>query len=107
MAWADMADRVLKTTIATFKTAGTYTRAADPGTPIAIDGVFDKPNRQVDPQTGAAVESVQPSFGIRLADLPAEPESGDGVTVNGVQYQVISVEEDGQGGAKLVLHRQG
>lgn len=104
MSWADMADNVLQTTIGTFKTAGSYTRAAG-GSAIAINGVFDKNEQAVDPQTGAPVDSFQPTFGIRLADLPAEPASGDTIVIATVTYRILASEEDGQGGSRLILNR--
>lgn len=106
MSWADMADRVLKASIQAFKTEATYTRDADPGNPISIDGVFDSAHQLVDPETGAPVDSTAPSLGIRLADLPEEPEPDDEVEIGEVTYFVDTVEEDGQGGAKLILRKK-
>lgn len=110
MAWADMADRALKTAIQTFKTSATYI----PGTgaaQYAVVGVFNKPYEGVDPETGALVTSTHPTFGVRLADLAAIPASGDKVTIAsgfGVgTYRILDSREDGQGGAELTLHREG
>lgn len=101
-----MADGVLKTTISTFKTQATYTRVAN-GATTAVAGVFDNAHQSVDPQTGAQVTSTQPTFGIRLADLLAAPDSGDTVTIGATVYRVIDTQPDGQGGSTLILHRNG
>jgi hypothetical protein len=103
MVWADTVDRALKTAIGAFKSSATYTRALAPSSPIVLNGVFDVPHQSVDPQTGVPVQSTQPRFGIRLADLPAVPASGDQLVRAGVTYRVLEVEEDGQGGAELIL----
>lgn len=103
MSWSTLADRTLKTAISTFKTQGTYTRAAAPGSPFAIDGVFDRPDKSVTPGTDAAVQSTEITFGIRLADMPAAPAAGDAVLIGGVNFRVWECRPDGQGGADLVL----
>src|ERR1051326_7519801 len=98
MSWQETADRVLKSTIQAFKTPGTYTRLAAPGSPISLDGVFSKKSQQVNPETGGPVDSNRPSYGIRRADLPTDPAAGDTVLVSGVNYRIIEVLEDGEGG---------
>jgi hypothetical protein len=103
MSWDTLADLALKAGINTFKTTGTYTRAADPGNPISLRGVFDKVNQVVDAETGAQVDSLQPTFGIRLADLPAAPAKGDTLLIKGQLYNVDYSQEDGEGGSALVL----
>lgn len=107
MAWADLADSVLKTAIATFKTAATYTPINQDLAPAEIEGVFDIPNLSVDPVTGAPVDTFQPTLGVRVADLPAFPEFGDTVEINSKTYRVLEVREDTQGGAILVLNKLG
>ncbi len=107
MAWADLANSVLTTAIATFKTAAVYTPVNQDLAPVNIDGVFDIPNQIVDPNTGAAVDTFQPTFGIRIADLSGPPEFGDRILINAKNYRVIEVREDTQGGATLVLNKQG
>ena len=100
-----MADRTLKVAIQAFKSTATYTRAADPGNPVSIAGVYSAPGESVDPMSGVPIQSTSPTFGIRLADLPAAPSAGDQVLVKGVTYEVFSVDPDGEGGAELKLGR--
>jgi len=107
MAWADLANSVLTTAIATFKTDAIYTPINQDLAPVSIVGVFDIPNLSVDPNTGAPVDSFQPTLGVRVADLPAFPEMGDTVTVNSKVYRVLEAREDTQGGAILILNRLG
>ena len=107
MTWANLADSVLKTAIATFKTAAIYTPLNQGLAPVTISGVFDIPNLSVDPTTGAPVDSFQPTLGVRIADLPAFPEFGDTVTINTKIYRILEAREDTQGGAVLVLNKLG
>lgn len=106
MSWQNLADMALKAGIRTFKTSGVYTRLAAPSDEIEIDGVFDTVHRSVDPETGVPVSSKTPTFGIRLEDLPAAPDAGDQVVIRTVAYEVIESQEDGEGGAKLILVRK-
>lgn len=105
MGWESMADGVLTTTIKTFKLdlQAVYTPLASPGTPVSLNVVWDRPNHNVDPQTGAPVHSTGPQAGIRLADLSFAPMAGDMIAIKGVNYQILDFIEDGQGGAELML----
>lgn len=73
--------------------------------PVAITGVFDAAFERVSLDGGIAVADVQPALGVRLADLPVMPTTGDVFSVAGVPYTVIEVQVDGQGGARLMAHR--
>jgi hypothetical protein len=107
MTWQQTADRTLKTAIQAFKTPGVYTRAAAPGSPISLDGVFSKKSQMVNPETGVSVDSNRPSYGIRRADLPADPLPADTILVSGITYRIIEVNEDGEGGVELILNTVG
>jgi hypothetical protein len=106
MSFSTLARLARKATIGVFKTAGIYTRAADPGNPISLDGVYDERHQVLDPQTSVPVGGYQPTYGIDLGDLPGAPEAGDTVTVAGIVREVLDVQEDGQGGALLILGRR-
>lgn len=104
MSWEDRADLALRAGIQAFKIRAKYIRRADPGSPISISGVWDAPNHDVDPSTGAQINSVSPELGIRLKDLPEYPKAGDKVKVKGKFYAVIEPQDDGQGGCTLILN---
>jgi hypothetical protein len=59
---------------------------------------------EVDPDTGATVQSTQPTLGVDLDDLAQTPGPGDVWQVDGVTYNVIESHPDGQGGAMLIGH---
>ena len=69
-----------------------------------IVGIFDNQYEQVDPDTEQVVAANQPVLGVKLADLPGEPERGDKVQIRGKWYRVIDSQEDGVAGASLLLH---
>lgn len=83
-----------------------------------ILGVFDEGYSELDPlgrgslpgaegfQLGSpgGITAALPVLGIRLADLPFEPEQGDRVVILGNIYVVKEVRPDGKGGAKLLLN---
>ncbi|MBF0305774.1 MAG: hypothetical protein HQL41_09020 [Alphaproteobacteria bacterium] len=81
------------------------------GAPMPVTGVFDAVHRLVEVDMGQnasgtlAVSSTAPAFGIRLKDFPAAPEQGDGLRWGGVDYQIVDIRPDGQGGAQLILQR--
>jgi hypothetical protein len=100
MDFRDAADSILKAATSVFGRTVTYTSGA---TSTDIQGVFDRRAVQVDRGDGVAVSSFQVTLGIRLADLAAKPKRGDTVTVDATDYRVEESQEDGQGGATLVL----
>lgn len=104
MAWGNLSDRMLRTTLGVFGEAITYTRGAT-SVPIS-KAVFDANYQTVDPNTGAAIISDTPMIGVRLADLPGgEWQEGDTVIVRGVTYRAVEPQKDSEGHAKIILHR--
>jgi len=103
VAWTDLSDRVLRAGVSTFGRAVIYT--PQNLLPVSIAGVFDAAFERVSLDGGVAVADVQPALGVRLADLPVMPATGDVFSVAGVPYTVSEVQIDGQGGARLMAHR--
>lgn len=101
MAWSDFADRVLKTCISTFKTEAVY-KSYDFGTETTIQGVFDESAHDVNPGD-IGVQSIQPTFGVRLADLSIAPNQGDTLLIKSKRYRLLDLVEDGQGGCDFIL----
>lgn len=104
MAWDNLSDRMLRTTLSVFGSAITYTRGAT-SVPIS-KAVFDENYQAVDPDTGAIITSASPMLGVRLADLPGgQAQNGDTVTRKGITYRVIEQQPDSEGHSKLILHK--
>lgn len=73
----------------------------------SVRAIFDQAYQEVVLQGGAPIASTQPVLDVVLADLTGTPVQGDLVTISetGVVYKVAKVQPDGEGTAKLFLHR--
>lgn len=101
MAWADAVNRILSSSLSVFGEAVTYLPVT--GGSRAMRGIYNELYVEVDPETGAMVSSQQPNLGVRLSDFPVRPKPGDRFTVRNVTYKLRDCQEDGEGGAKLIL----
>lgn len=70
-----------------------------------VRAVFDNSFHNIDPNTQQIVEVTQPNLGVNLNDVKFDIKAGDQVVVRGVKYRIESKDEDGQGGARLYLHK--
>jgi len=70
-------------------------------------GDFRNQAVEVDGGGEVSVRSREFMLGVRLAEFPAglEPEQDDTVTIGGVAYVVIDVDDNGAGHAWLHLHK--
>ena len=102
--WNVLADRVQRATTTKLGVEVAYTRAGSD--PLLLRGVFNGAfllERLVD---GLQVARTRPVLGVRLADLPAGgAQRGDQVTVGPIGYQVAEIEQDGEGGALLIMEK--
>jgi hypothetical protein len=80
----------------------TYTPLNSPGAPLSIRAIFDHNYLGID-ENGMQVQVNSPMIHICLSDLGIEPLQGDQVTIKNVNYQVVDVQEDSEGMAKLPL----
>lgn len=108
MAWKNLSDRMLRTTLKTFNDADnaiTYTRG---GVSVPLSqAIYDDNYQSVDPDTGAPITSTNPMLGVRLADLPdGKAMKGDQIVRNGITYRVLEQQPDSEGHAKLILAKR-
>ena len=75
------------------------------GDPVTITAIFHAEHAEAGLAGGVPVTTTAPVLDVLLADLPAEPEECDTLTVTGTDYRVVDIRTDGMGGAKLILHR--
>lgn len=75
------------------------------GGAIKIRGIFNNEHETVDPDTEQVISSNTPTLGVNLNDLSIEMKNEDQVQIRNIKHKVIDVQEDGQGGAILVLHK--
>ncbi len=71
-----------------------------------IRGIFDNEHVGIDPDTEQVISTQQPILGINLHKISIRPRSGDVVKIRNLNYRVIEIREDGQGGASLILHKE-
>lgn len=103
--WPGAVNRVLGAALTHFGEAVTYAPAAAPANLLPIEGIFNEVWREVEPD-GAVVSSNQPNLGVRLADFPdGPPMPEDTFVIRSTVYKAVDVQEDGEGGAKILLHK--
>ena len=106
MAFSDLAELVQGACKDTFGQTVEYRPLS--GDAVSITAIFDRVWTEVDPTSGVAFSTNDPTLGVDLSDLDAAPQQGDSVLINGSDiYGVTDVQEDGQGWAVLHLQRTG
>lgn len=82
---------------------------SQPGPPVTfgIDGVFDAGFLTVNEFLAPQVSTVQPTFGLRLSEVPPgiTLAQGDQVTIRGTLYDVRDVQPDSHGHARVMLNK--
>src|SRR3990167_3713782 len=72
---------------------------------VTVRGIFDNQYELVDPETEQVISSQQPVLGVNLNSLNFEMKTEDQIQIRNLRYKVTEVQEDGQGGATLFLHK--
>lgn len=101
--WRDRSSRIWDSLKSHFGETITYTPAV--GDPVEIQAMIDKAFISLDPASGAAQVSTKPMIGVKKADLEADPKADDTVEMRGATYRVVEVQDDGQAGWDLILHK--
>lgn len=106
MAFSDLADLVQLACKDTFGQIVEYRPTV--GDAVSITAVFDRVWTEVEPASGLAVSTNDPTLGLDLSDLSAAPAQGDNVVISGTDlYEIVDYQEDGHGWVVLKLHRNG
>ena len=104
MAFPDLVSGMDLALLATFGVDTTY--ASPAAASAAVRGIFDAAYVRIDAGE-AGVSSAGPAVFYRLTDLPVDPaDDYPRITIGGVVYTVTEVAKDGQGGVRLMLHRE-
>ena len=103
MSFKDLVGNLLEVAIPTFGEVVEY--RPQTGGRYSLRAVLDRSFAQLDPETQIPVSINQPRLGIKLSDIAGEPRQGDTVRVNQESFRVNEIQEDGQGGAYLLLTR--
>lgn len=75
--------------------------------PYSARGIFTARAIDVIMQDGGVFSDRETTLDIRLSEFAVAPYTGDKITINNVVYAVGDIDEDGQGGAKLMLRALG
>lgn len=103
MDFRERVDRILTKSVQVFGEEVTFYPRA--GGVYTIRGVFDNNYFGLDVQTEQVVSVNQPNLGYNINDLPIEVNVEDVVKIRDMKFKVQDKREDGQGGARLLLHR--
>lgn len=70
------------------------------------NGVFDDETEEVDLDAADEFKIIThaPKIGIKLTDFVIEPKVEDQIERNGQRYEIMEINQDGQGGVDLILH---
>ena len=96
-------DKILKTATKVF--GEDVTLLPKKGGRYSIKGIFDNEFEIIDTDTEQTVISNQPRIGINLHNLEIHPKVGDQIKIRNLNFKIVEVREDGQGGASLHLHK--
>lgn len=76
------------------------------GSEHPIRGIFGNEHNVVDPDTERVISANQPMLGINLFDFKDIDLSRKGkVRIRNLTYNIYDIQDDGQGGSELYLHR--
>jgi len=109
--WDDIASAQLEDCIGVFKTTGPVYYIGESGHPVELSkAIFDERFEPVDGATEAGVMSTGPWLGVKLSDLPDDPEEigptiilGELDSATARRFEIREVQRDGAGGAKILL----
>lgn len=100
--WPDLANRIQLAGQASLGESAVYAPAAGGSFSVRIQ--FRSAHEEIILEDGVPVSTVRTLAQVHLADFPAEPVQGDGLTARGTDYEVADIQPDGEGDAQLVLH---
>jgi len=96
-------DSLLHTAVRAFGESAQYQPLK--GGSYTLCGVFDRNFEQVDPDTQIVIASNVPMFGVNLNEMFEKPQQGDLLSIDEEVFRVTDSQEDGQGGATLILQK--
>jgi len=92
---------VVRQTISLMGTSADYTRLL--GESYTVRGIFSGRFRQTITAEGGRFTTSLPTLGVVLSDFSIAPAQGDRFVIASLLYEVTEVQEDGYGGATLIL----
>lgn len=99
-----LVDNVLKTSTRVFGEEVKFFPVS--GGVFKFNAIFDNAYQAVDPDTEEIISANQSLLGVNLNDIKGnEVFKEDVFEVRGKKYRVIDVQEDGQGGATVLIQK--
>jgi len=103
MDFRERVDKILTKSVQVFGEEVTFYPRA--GGVYKVRAIFDNDYFGLDVQTEKVVSVNQPNLGYNINDLPIDIMVEDAVLIRDIKYKIQDKREDGQGGARLMLHR--
>lgn len=103
MDFRERVDKILTKSVQVFGEEVTFYPRA--GGVYKVRAIFDNDYFGLDVQTEKVVSVNQPNLGYNINDLPIDIMIEDAVLIRDIKYKIQDKREDGQGGARLMLHR--
>ena len=72
--------------------------------PVTVEGIFDEIYQEVDPDTGAAINSTNPKITVWKSDIPVGFDQESQVDVRGNSYKAMDIMDDGEGSVMVKLY---
>jgi hypothetical protein len=105
MGWADCAERANAAFLAAWPTPALFNPKAGGG-PISLTGVIDRPALLEDVLPAGSSGTSVVRFWVDFANVSPQPQNGDQLTLNGVNYDLFDVLVDPDGGGALLKLRR-
>ena len=102
MAFSDLITAMDTGCLAMFGTPATFTPQYGSGTQ-QITGIIQNPAMAEDYVPGSVQGTAVVRLFVRFSAITPPPQHGDGITINGIVYDLVEVEADREGGAVLKL----
>ena len=102
MAFSDLIASMDTGCLATFGTPATFTPQDGSGAQ-QITGIIQNPAMAEDYVPGSVQGTAVVRLFVRFSAITPPPQHGDGITINGIVYDLVEVEADREGGAVLKL----
>lgn len=104
MGFNDLTDTAMRIILSSAAFGDDFTHRPASGSSQTIKGLFSDDFEEVDIDGNVMIDSNTPNLGVNLNEFNTAPEQGDTIIIGPQEYGIVSVQEDGHGGATIFLH---
>jgi len=105
--YEDRINHLITTSMSTFGQDITFRPLG--GSDFTMKAIFDESFLAVDPNSGAAVQSLESKIAVKVSDITDQisrvPGKGDQVVISSVVYRIVEYMPDGKGSADIILRK--